>query len=76
MHRLFIAAPRLSLIAAHGLVLLSCTSSKHAGTVIVALGLRGCPVAYGILGPPETEPTFPALEGRFLTTGSKGKFQA
>jgi len=28
---------------------------------------------YGILGPsPEMEPTFPALEGRFLTTGPPG----
>ena len=33
-----------------------------------------CPVACGILFPgPEIEPMFPALAGRFLTTGPPGK---
>ena len=45
----------------------------HAGSVVVALGLS-CPVACGILVPrPGIEPTSPALEGGFLTTGPPGK---
>ena len=43
------------------------------GSVVVACGLS-CPVACGILVPwPGMEPAFPALEGRFLTTGPPGK---
>ena len=43
------------------------------GSVAVVRGL-GCPAACGILVPrPGTEPTFPALEGRFFTTGPPGK---
>ena len=41
--------------------------------LVVARGLS-CPVACGILVPqPGIEPTSPAVEGRFLTTGPPGK---
>ena len=49
-------------------VLLRRTSS------LVAAHWLSCPVAFGILVPqPGIEPTSPALEGRFFTTGSPGK---
>ena len=48
-------------------------ASEHVGPVVVVCGLS-CPVACGILVPqPGIEPTSPALEGRFLTTGPPGK---
>ena len=44
-----------------------------AGSLVVARG-RSCPVACVILVPqPGIEPTSPALEGGFLTTGPPGK---
>ena len=46
---------------------------EHAGSVIAVSGLI-CPMACGVLVPwPGIEPTFPALEGRFVTTGPPGK---
>ena len=46
---------------------------RHTSSVVVARGLS-CPTACGILVPqPGIEPTSPALEGRFFTTGSPGK---
>ena len=44
----------------------------HA-SVVVALRLS-CSAACGILLNQGIEPVFPALAGRFLTTGSPGKF--
>ena len=45
---------------------------EHAGSVVAALGFS-CPAACGSLVPgPGIEPTSPALEGRFLTTGPRG----
>ena len=45
----------------------------HAGSLVEARGLS-CPKACGILVPqPGIEPTSPALEGRFFTTGLPGK---
>ena len=46
---------------------------RRASSVVVVRGLS-CPVACGILVPrPGIEPTSPALEGRFFTTGPPGK---
>ena len=52
---------------------------EHMGSVVVACVLSSCgaglscPTACGILVPrPGIEPTSPALEGRFLTTGPRG----
>ena len=56
-------------------VLSSCGmgAPEHKSSVAVVCWLR-CSVACGILVPqPGTEPMFPALEGRFLTTGPPGK---
>ena len=40
---------------------------------LVVVGGLSCPTAFGILAPqPGIEPTSPALEGRFLTTGPPG----
>ena len=61
-------------VAAHGL-LSSCDTwaVEREGSVVVAHGLS-CPEACRILVPrPGIEPTFPALEGGFLTTGPPGK---
>ena len=45
-----------------------------AGSLDVVPGLN-CPTACGILVPqPGIEPTSPALQGGFLTTGPPGKF--
>ena len=47
-------------------------SLQPAGSGVEAQGFS-CPVACEILvSPPEIEPVSPALEGRFLTTGSPG----
>ena len=67
-----------SFVAARGL-LSSCgawaLSLRHASSVVVARGLS-CPAACGILVcPPGMEPTSPALEGGFFTTGPPGKSQ-
>ena len=62
-------------LASSGLVVARGTgfSPGHVGPFIAALGLS-CPVACGIVVPQlGMEPMFPALEGRFLTTGSQGK---
>ena len=49
------------------------SSLQHLGSVVALLGLS-CLVACVILPPqPGAEPMFPALEGRFLTTGLPGK---
>ena len=46
---------------------------RHAGSVVMLYGLS-CPVACEILVPqPGVELTFPALQGRFLTTGPREK---
>ena len=46
---------------------------RRMSSVVVARGLC-CPAARGILIPrPGIEPTSPALEGRFFTTGPPGK---
>ena len=59
-----------SFIAAHGVL-----SSCGVGSVVAAYGLS-CPAACGILVTQSgIEPTPPALEGRFLTTGPPGKPQ-
>ena len=61
-------------VAAHGL-LSSCgmRAPGRTGSLVVARGLS-CPEACGILVPwPGIEPTSPALEGGFLTTGPSGK---
>ena len=52
------------------------SSLQCAGfSLVVAHGLS-CPVACGILVPqPGIDPTSPALEGGFLTTGPPGKSQ-
>ena len=43
------------------------------GSVFVAHGLI-CPMVFGFLVPrPGIKPKFPALQGRFLTTGPPGK---
>ena len=48
-------------------------SLRHSSSVVVACELS-CPAACGILVPrPGIEPTSPALEGRFFTTGPAGK---
>ena len=63
-----------SFVVASGL-LSSCGAwaPERVGSVVVARGLS-CPVACGIFVPsPGIEPTPPALEGRFLTTGPPGK---
>ena len=50
------------------------SSLQHAGFYIVVCRLR-CPTACEILVPrPGIKPASPALQGRFLTTGSPGKF--
>ena len=47
--------------------------SRCEGSLVVALGLSG-PSACGILVPgPGIKPVFPALQGRFFTTGPPGK---
>ena len=53
----------------------SCCRAWALGTwasVVVAHGLS-CSLAGGIFPQPETEPTSPVLQGRFLTTGQPGK---
>ena len=55
----------------------NCSGSLFAAhwLSLVATEVFSCPEAYGILGPiPGVEPTFSALEGRFLTTGQSGRF--
>ena len=50
----------------------ACSSLQHLGSEVSLLEL--CPMACVILPPqPGAEPMFPALEGRFLTTGPPGK---
>ena len=69
----FIAACRLFTVV-RGL-LSNCGSQalERVGSVVVACRLS-CPVACGTLVPqPGIEPTSPALEGGFLTTGPPGK---
>ena len=64
--RVLVAACRL--LCSCGARALEC-----AGSVVVACELS-CPVACGFLVPwPGIEPTSPALEGGFLTTGPRGK---
>ena len=55
--------------------LLSCgTQAPECSGSVVATHQLSCPMACGILVPqPEMEPTSPALEGGFLTTGLPGK---
>ena len=54
-----------------GLVIVA--HSESVGLVVAAHGLS-CSTAYGILVPqPGIEPTFPGLQGGFLTTGPPGK---
>ena len=54
-------------------IYLAASTLSCRGLVVADCGLS-CPVACGILVPQqEIEPTSPALEGRFLTTGSPGK---
>ena len=63
-----------SLVVACGL-LSSCglQAPEHLGSVVAAYGLS-CPMACGILVPQwGIKPAYPALEGRFLTTGPPGK---
>jgi len=46
---------------------------QYPGSLTAIHGLSG-PIACGILVPqPGIKPAFPALEGRFLTTGPLGK---
>ena len=48
---------------------------QHTGSVVAVCGLS-CSTAYGILVPwPGIEPSSPALQGGFLTTGPPGKSQ-
>ena len=64
------------LVVARGL-LCSCGTQapEQVGSLVATPGLS-CPMACGILVPrPGTEPTFPALEGGFLTTRPPGKFR-
>ena len=50
--------------------------SLQCADSLVVMRRFSCPAAWGILVPrPEMEPTSPALEGRFLTTGPPGKSQ-
>ena len=63
----------VSVVVAHGLSSCGMWASEHVSSVVVAHGLS-CPAACGILLPRlGIEPAFPALEGRFLTTGPRGK---
>ena len=65
-HEEFVTVHRL--LSSCGLWVPECT-----GSVVEVLEL-GCPAACGILVPwPRIEPSSPALEGRFLTTGPPGK---
>ena len=62
-----------SVAVAHGVQSTRALSLRHASSVAVVRGLS-CPAACGILVPqPGIEPTSPALEGRFFTTGPPGK---
>ena len=54
--------------------IMQCLSLRHTGFSLVAAHRLSCPTVCGILVPwPGIEPTSPALEGRFLTTGPPGK---
>ena len=60
-------------VVAHSFCSSGMWALEHVGSVVVAWGLS-CLVACGILVPrPGIKSTFPALEGRFLTTGLPGK---
>ena len=62
-----------SFVVVHGFSSSGMWASEHVVSVVVALRLS-CSEAYGILLPqPGIEPASPALQGRFLTTGSPGK---
>ena len=67
------SSSRLSLVAAEGFSCRRAWALGHMDSVVVAHGLS-CLTTCGILVPwPGIEPVFPALEGRFLTTGPQGK---
>ena len=62
-----------SVVAARGLSSCGSWALECEGSVVVAHRLS-CPTVCGILVPrPVIEPTSPALEGGFLTTGPPGK---
>ena len=62
-----------SVVAACGLSSCGVCALERAGSVVVVHGLS-CPAACGILVPqPGIEPTSPALEDGFLTTGPPGR---
>ena len=69
-----------SFVTAHGLFLVASSrlllwdrGSKHVGPVVAVHGLSS-PAAGGILLPqPGIKLAYPALEGKFLTTGQLGK---
>ena len=62
-----------SVVAACGLSSCGARALEHVGSVVAACGLS-CPATCRILVPrPRIEPTSPALEGGFLTTGPPGK---
>ena len=69
----FLAHGLALVMVCKGLLLLWNMSSEEVGSLLVAHGLSW-PAACGLLGPqPGIEPTFPALEDGFLTTGPPGK---
>ena len=82
--QIFLAALGLCCSACASLVVVWCVhfrvqgqteSLQRSGSLAVAPGLS-CPIACGILVPwPGIKPVFPALKGRFLTTGPPGKSQ-
>ena len=62
-----------SIVAARGLSSCGTWALECGGSVVAACGLS-CPTACEILVPRlGIEAVFPALEGRFLTTGPPGK---
>ena len=68
-----VVVPRFLAVGAWLLSSYSLWAPEHGVSVVVLCGLI-CPMACGILVPwPGIEPTLPALEGRFLTTGPPGK---
>ena len=70
---LFSCSARRLLVEAHERPLLSFCCA--VGSAVMALGLSGCPAAYGISVPqPGIKPPSPALKGRFMTTGPPGRF--
>ena len=74
MHRLFVAhrlfCGHSTWAQSYGMRVLQL---QYAGSLVVARRLS-CPVVCGILVPrPGIEPTYPALEARFLTTGPPRK---